>query len=245
MEKIVVIGDVHGLRTWEQVVEKHPNCKYVFLGDYNDPYGHAISDEEVLDNFRRIIDFKLAHMEDVVLLLGNHDMHYKDTEIAAIGSRYNVEIAFDLMMLYDDYSHCFQNAHQEGKLLFTHAGVSEEWFVDAFQAATKKEAAWQLNHCVDKQEEALHRCGVQRGGPFPYGGIFWADKTEFEHPLQGYVQIAGHNRVDSIEIKRDSDYPESSIMFCDCLQYGKYLVIDFTKPEGEKLIHCSLKEEDL
>ena len=244
MEKIVVIGDVHGLRTWEQVVEKHPNCKYVFLGDYNDPYGHAISDEEVLDNFRRIIDFKLAHMEDVVLLLGNHDMHYKDTEIAAIGSRYNVEIAFDLMMLYDDYSHCFQNAYQEGNILFTHAGVSEEWFADAFQTTTKEEAAWQLNHSIDGQEEALHRCGVRRGGPYPYGGIFWADKGEFAHPLEGYVQIAGHNKVNSIETKPNPDNTDSFIMFCDCLQQGKYLVIDLTQPEGEKFIYCSLTKGD-
>ena len=64
MEKIVVIGDVHGLRTWEQVVERHPDCKYVFLGDYNDPYGYAITDDEVLDNFRRLIDFKLAVLEE-------------------------------------------------------------------------------------------------------------------------------------------------------------------------------------
>ena len=168
-------------------------------------------------------------MEDVVLLLGNHDMHYKDTEIAAIGSRYNVEIAFDLMMLYDDYSHCFQNAHQEGKLLFTHAGVSEEWFADAFQAATKEEAAWQLNHCVDGQEEALHRCGVRRGGPFPSGGIFWADKGEFAHPLEGYVQIVGHNRVDQIEEFVGEN--GSKILFCDSMYKGNYLTIDLTKIE--------------
>ena len=38
-----MIGDVHGLRTWEQVVKKHSNCKYVFLGDYNDPYAVLIA----------------------------------------------------------------------------------------------------------------------------------------------------------------------------------------------------------
>lgn len=29
MNKIVVIGDVHGLSTWERIVTKHPGCKYV------------------------------------------------------------------------------------------------------------------------------------------------------------------------------------------------------------------------
>lgn len=226
MEEIIVLGDVHGLRIWERIVARHPGSKFVFLGDYNDPYACAISNEEVLDNFKRLIDFKLLHDEDVILLLGNHDMHYKDTGIAALGSRYNVEIAFDLMMLYDDYSHCFQNAYQCGNLLFTHAGVSEEWFADAFQAATKEEAAWQLNHCADGQEEALHHCGVRRGGPFSYGGIFWADKGEFAHPLEGYVQIVGHNRVDTIEEWTGEN--GAKVFFCDSLYGGNYLKINLS-----------------
>lgn len=230
MEEIIVLGDVHGLRTWEQVVKKHPGSKFVFLGDYNDPYGSTISNEEVLDNFKRLIDFKLAHDEDVILLLGNHDMHYKDTEFAVWGTRYNVEMAFDLMMMYDEYSHCFQNAYQCENLLFTHAGVSEEWFADAFLAATRKEAAWLLNHCAGEQEEALHRCGARRGGPFPYGGIFWADKGEFAHPLEGYVQIVGHNRVDTIEEWTGEN--GAKIFFCDSLYGGNYLRICF--PQGKE-----------
>ena len=190
----------------------------------------TISNEEVLDNFKRLIDFKLAYDEDVILLLGNHDMHYKDTEFAVLGTRYNVEIAFDLMMMYDEYSHCFQNAYQCENLLFTHAGVSEEWFADAFQAATRKEAAWQLNHCTGEQDEVLHRCGARRGGPFPYGGIFWADKGEFAHPLEGYVQIVGHNRVDAIEEWTGEN--GAKIFFCDSLYDGNYLRICF--PQGKE-----------
>lgn len=226
MEEIIVIGDVHGLRTWEQIVARHPGSKFVFLGDYNDPYGDAISNEEVLDNFKRLIDFKLAHEEEVVLLLGNHDMHYKDIEIAVLGTRFNVDIALDLMKLYDDYNDCFQNAYQYRNLLFTHAGVSEEWFSDTFQATTKDEIAWQLNHCVDGQVEALHYCGVRRGGPFPYGGIFWADKGEFAHPLEGYVQIVGHNRVDAIEEWIGEN--GAKVFFCDSLYEGSYLRINLS-----------------
>lgn len=229
MEEMVVIGDVHGLTLWEQVVEKHPDSKFVFLGDYNDPYGHEISDKEVLDNFHRLIDFKLAHMEDVVLLLGNHDMHYVDVELASLCSRFNINLSFDLMMLYDEYCHCFQNAYQYGKLLFTHAGVSEEWFADAFLAVAKEEVAWQLNNCSGLQEKTLHRCGASRGGPFPYGGIFWADKEELVHPLEGYVQIVGHNRVDNVEEYIGEN--GAKILFCDSLHKGNYLIIDLSKKE--------------
>ena len=224
MEKIVVIGDIHGLTTWEQVVEKHPDCKYVFLGDYNDPYGHEITDEEVMDNFRRLINFKLDHMENVVLLLGNHDMHYVDVELAPLCTRYNINLSFDLMMLFDEYRHCFQYAHQEGNLLFTHAGVSEEWFSEAFQSNNRDEIALQLNNCKGNQEEALHHCGVGRGGEHVYGGIYWADKKEFTHPLEGYIQVVGHNRVQQIEEWIGEN--EARIFFCDSLHNGNYLVVE-------------------
>lgn len=229
MKKMVVIGDVHGLTSWEQVVEKHPGSKFVFLGDYNDPYGHTISDEEVLDNFRRLIDFKLAHMEDVTLLLGNHDMHYVDIETALLCTRFNINLSFDLMMLFDEYGYCFQNAYEEGKLLFTHAGVSEEWFANSFQATTKNEIAMQLNNCSGRQKETLHHCGVHRGGKFSSGGIFWADKNELEHPLEGYIQIVGHNRVDNIEEYVGKN--GAKILFCDSLHKGNYLTIDLSKKE--------------
>ena len=224
MEKIVVIGDVHGLRTWEQVVERHPDCKYVFLGDYNDPYGHTITDDEVLDNFRRLIDFKLAHMEDVVLLLGNHDMHYVDVELAPLCTRYNMNLSFDLMMLFDEYRHCFQYAYQLGNLLFTHAGVSEGWFTEVFRTNNREDIAVQLNNCTGLQEEALHHCGVRRGGRHAYGGICWADKTELVRPLEGYVQLVGHNRVQNIEEWNGEN--GTKVLFCDSLHNGNYLVVE-------------------
>ncbi|MCD8262709.1 MAG: hypothetical protein LUD15_15580 [Bacteroides sp.] len=38
MTPTIAIGDIHGLTTWKGIVEKHPDCKIVFLGDYLDPY---------------------------------------------------------------------------------------------------------------------------------------------------------------------------------------------------------------
>ena len=34
----IVIGDIHGSTYWQKVVVENPNCKYIFLGDYIDPY---------------------------------------------------------------------------------------------------------------------------------------------------------------------------------------------------------------
>ena len=35
---IVVIGDVHGLTCWKDIVKVHKDSMFVFLGDYCDPY---------------------------------------------------------------------------------------------------------------------------------------------------------------------------------------------------------------
>ena len=75
-ERIIVIGDIHGEGAWRDIVEKHPGCKYIFLGDYCDPYNYDLSDEEVIANLCSIIEFKKQKMDDVVLLLGNHDIQY-------------------------------------------------------------------------------------------------------------------------------------------------------------------------
>ena len=58
MEKATIaIGDVHGLDLWRDVVEAHPECRLVFLGDYLDPYGY-VPREKLLENLRSIIDLK-------------------------------------------------------------------------------------------------------------------------------------------------------------------------------------------
>lgn len=64
---------------------------------------------------------------DVVLLLGNHDLHYFCDE-ACVGTRFDMEIAADASKLFLGNIHLFQYAFQDGECLFTHAGVSQLWF---------------------------------------------------------------------------------------------------------------------
>ena len=74
MEKpTIAIGDVHGQDLWRDVVDAHPECRVVFLGDYLDPFFY-MSKVRLLGNLREIIDFKRSRPEDTVLLLGNHDL---------------------------------------------------------------------------------------------------------------------------------------------------------------------------
>lgn len=220
---IVAIGDIHGLDDWRAIVQQHPDCLMVFLGDYLDPYS-AITRRALLENLRAIIELKRSRPDDVVLLLGNHDMHYF-SPYARMGSRFDFEIRNEASSLFLDNIHLFQYAYQEENKIFTHAGISQWWWQNDFHGDNTRPIAEQLNHPTEKQMSALCRVGYARGGRFGrHGGIFWADSSELRNPLHGYTQIVGHNPVPRITVCESEE--GTKIVFCDSLPYGNYLFID-------------------
>jgi hypothetical protein len=44
-----IIGDVHGSAYWKEIIKEHPNCRYIFWGDYFDPY-EEIDDKALIKN---------------------------------------------------------------------------------------------------------------------------------------------------------------------------------------------------
>ena len=92
---ILIIPDVHGRTFWKDAVNRESWGTIIFLGDYLDPYPReGIDDNQVLGNFLEILDFGRTH-DNVVMLLGNHDMHYYSKIFAerALSSRYNYRLA--------------------------------------------------------------------------------------------------------------------------------------------------------
>ena len=223
MEKpTIAIGDVHGLDLWRDVVEAHPECRVVFLGDYLGPYGY-VHKGKLLDNLRAVMQLKWDRPEDVVLLLGNHDLHYF-CEDACVGTRFDMEIAEAASWMFLNNIDLFQYAFQDGEYLFTHAGVSQLWFDYDFCGDAERSVAEQLNNPAADQVLALLRVGYARGGRRgDTSGIFWADKSELEEPLHGFTQIVGHNRV--AEVTEHIGPGGGKIVFCDCLRNGLYLYI--------------------
>lgn len=223
MESIVAIGDIHGMESWRDIVEKHYDSKIVFMGDYLDPYGYVTRENQLM-NLCSIISLKMNRLEDVVLLLGNHDLHYF-CEDAAIGSRYDFQIKEEASNLFLDNLDLFQYAWQIDDVVFTHAGISDEWFRYDFRGDTSKSIADQLNNAFADQQGALFRVGMARGGERGrVGGIFWADSSELDNPLHGFTQVVGHNRV--TDVTECFGVQGSRIIFCDCLRYGKYLHLE-------------------
>jgi hypothetical protein len=215
----IIIGDVHGLTYWKVAIQDNPHCRYVFLGDYLDPY-EEVDEKALLLNLQEIIQLKKDHPDDVVLLLGNHDVHYFVEESLPC-TRFNLALAPTVSEIFRTNYHLFQFAYQEDNCLFTHAGVAHRWFVEDFKGDLTKNIADQLNNPSPGQIESLFQCGFYRGGKVnSIGGIFWADIRELQEPLQGYTQFVGHNRVPDI---LDHSHKGGRIVFCDCLFNHHYL----------------------
>lgn len=216
---IITIPDLHGKNNW-----KHFNIedydKVVFLGDYVDSK-EEVSDKKEIENLEEIIEFKLKHPDKVVLLLGNHDIHYLYYPLYRASS-FNERIQNVLTALFKSHKDLFAYAFQMGNHLWTHAGVSNAWFrshISVFEKLTKKDTRSEIASILNEMElhylDALASSSPTRGGSAPYGGILWADKSE---TVKDYLplmhQYVGHSRVPAIERIGDE---MSSIYYLDCL----------------------------
>jgi hypothetical protein len=207
MKEITIIPDVHGRSFWRPaVLDVSLGSKIVFLGDYLDPYPwEGITPEESTRMLREIIDLKRERQDDVVLLLGNHDMGYLDPDInfcrrdhfGALRNRRILEDNLDL----------FQITHVEkvagSSVLFTHAGVALSWLdrhrdvlgdgpfdPEALNAMLHDPARRGVLYTI------LAEAAFMRGGDSPSGSPIWADMDEYlagERLLPGYVHLFGHS----------------------------------------------------
>ena len=132
MSKVVIIPDVHGDDFWKKAVKDHESDTIVFLGDYLDSYSDMDRGAE-WNNFLEIVEFKKQHMDNVHLLLGNHDCGYlfglscsrrdPDPEHCERNRKF-FEDNLDLF----DLTYYIQGAGN-GKytLVFSHAGLLPGW----------------------------------------------------------------------------------------------------------------------
>lgn len=205
MEKnVLIIPDVHGRTFWKKAVESGDYAKMVFLGDYVDAYeDEGISRKEELENFIQILQLKVAHPNDVVLLLGNHDLHYYSAQFCelACGTRYSEEYADVYAQLYAEHAKDFCMAFEwemgERKYLFSHAGVTDDWLKLNEKVIGVADAA-HLNRLIGKKRgvEALAQVGWSRGGDKLAGSMVWADVDDMKGsvPQLGVYQIFGHSQ---------------------------------------------------
>ncbi|TSJ40961.1 metallophosphoesterase [Mucilaginibacter corticis] len=214
----IVIGDIHGRDNWQRINIK--SCdKIIFIGDYVD--SPTLSDYAILENFKKIINLKKRHMDKVILLLGNHDAHYLHYPHHQC-SGFRKSMQRDLTAILRRNADLFQIAYQKDNYLFTHAGVTNNWYNEIQRLPKIKEfgetaanIAGQLNQIEHSAFRThLYDAGISRGG-YGCGGPLWADlKESFSDCLHGCHQIVGHTKVEEI---RTISYTDRSITYTDVL----------------------------
>ena len=216
--KTLIIPDIHGKTFWKEATEQFLTNNegiVVFLGDYFDPYkGEGISQEDAINNFDEIINFNKKHGNNVVLLIGNHDLHYifSDFEHCSRfdffrGPRIRKRFADNLDKMQLAYS-----IKDNGKnIILSHAGIQKNWINECFG---KKSFSINDDNVVDYLNESfieriknpeslfaqiLDIMSPVRGGFFhEHGSVVWADCTEYlrrDTEIYGDYQIFGHTRV--------------------------------------------------
>lgn len=230
MKKILTIGDIHGRDIWKKLTLDTFD-KIIFTGDYVDSFD--ISDEEMINNLLDIIEFKKSDKENIILLIGNHELNYFPKygykQYGASGFR--VQISSTLKDIFSKNIDLFQYAHQISEndvdYLWTHGGVTNRWYKDVFTPVLDNKnfvttdslnIADQLNMVFSDKDECMTQVGWERGGYHKHGSPLWVDKAEFLSrgiPLRDCYQIVGHNPVKDIEIHYTDN--STKIVFTDCL----------------------------
>ena len=129
----LIVPDIHGNIEIVNAVKESRIQEYdkiIFLGDYWDSW--TISWERQLECFNEIIKLKKKYSDKIVLLLGNHDIHYMIDTIQYSGYERGLNSdsykAGVVKLLMEDNIKLFQSAFLYDNCLYTHAGLSDTFF---------------------------------------------------------------------------------------------------------------------
>lgn len=237
--RYIIIPDVHGRKFWREAVEKYKDDDviFIFLGDYIDPYTYeGINNTDAYKEFLDILKFKEDYSEKVVLLLGNHDVHYINMNCGGSRLDYlNFQRNHTIYMTHlSEFNMTYEVELNGKKFLFSHAGVNTQW-LEYFNKRVLgidtdfSSLHFEFNSLLSDAKEKLGEPKIQkfintlgivswyRGGSHNYGSMVWADIDEYCSPdnrLPGYVQVVGHSQ------QRANPYNiEDEVICLDCRRY--------------------------
>jgi len=250
--RVISVGDVHGFDTWKQALNYwRPEEEetlidqfdyIIFIGDYVDDFDHT--DEQIYKNLLEIIELKEKYPHKVILLWGNHEMHYLFGPTQHKCSGYRTSMYLRLNTLLNEKRDLFQLAFQIKNYLWTHAGVHRGWYADNIERQTYvirkgQECEWleidksgtiadTLNFCFEAQHQPIYDCSFYRSGRAKVGGPLWADFIEtYRKPILNYHQIIGHTRRSQIDTY--TNYKgDTSTTYVDCMsiEYNNYHILE-------------------
>jgi hypothetical protein len=225
----VIIGDLHGNNSWKRLVEKHPESNFIFIGDYFD--SRSIPVKIQICNFIEILEFKNSHDHEVILLWGNHDVHYlsqMDNRCASGFQKGNAYIQLNILLQAN--MHLLKMAHRIDDIIFTHAGVSNTWLknrgwdnepIEEFvnDVWRYKPLSFEFDSSfknVDSGDE-VHQSPIW----IRPNSLQWDNEDTL---TDKYIQVVGHTTRHEIDMDN-----------------GRYYFIDTLGPSGEYLIYNDKK----
>jgi len=267
--KILSIGDIHGRDSWKFLTHGSPYeynswraatdhgaphesdfwkdlpfmsyDKIIFVGDYVDSFD--IENVVMKNNLLEIIHFKKALGDKVVLLLGNHDVHYIVPNQECSGFR--SEMRYDFGQIFNENLQLFTLAYEfckdDSKWLWTHAGVTSGWLKDfrndlyspkfrfhEIVSERKKEReltlSEEINLAWELEMKNIYYVDHYSGGMNSWAGPLWVRPTMLNYwPLEGWNQIVGHTASAYVYIvnsdKEGKEFVNFSHYFIDCLDH--------------------------
>lgn len=202
-KKILIIPDTH-LRDYllNPIIDKINEVdKIIFLGDYLDPYPKEGISNDPIQFLKKIIDLKKNNMNKVVLLLGNHDVHYIDflgNDIIPC-CRFDETNFKEIKSLFTENKNLFQLIYKLDNIIFSHSGIMKEW-VDNYCNCS-------LEELLDDERKAYNNLWVIswiRGGYEDYGSCIWNDVRDFHNSyFPNYYQCFGHTLLYRPLIRED------------------------------------------
>jgi hypothetical protein len=241
-KKIMTIGDIHGRSTWKDILfggetefflwrksvednwlgsngkqDFEEYDKIIFVGDYCDSFDKT--NEEILTNLKDIILFAKTYPDKVVLLLGNHDVHYIVHNECCSG--YRGEMRADLNELFKENEDLFKMAYLDEynngsfmiKTLWTHAGVTKGWYSELLKDVNSPSYRlndffigsenWSIDKLINVSWKMrvvnIFNVDAHSGGNDLWAGPIWVRPTILrEFNLEGYNQVVGHTPQGSI-----------------------------------------------
>lgn len=224
--KTVFIGDIHGRDSWKLIVKKEQPDHVIFVGDYFDSFDIPATVQ--MHNFMEIIEYKQSTPNVyVIMLIGNHDLHYFTGDNGTSGFQHNMY--WQIHELVEANKHHLQMAYQYKDYLCTHAGVSPQWL---------KRCGWDgqesivrfINDIWKHQPRKFQFTGLDPYGDDESQTPVWIRPRSLQRACQDhrikeeYIQIVGHTGVDWIDIKGKAT--GGRYYYIDALDARQYLVHD-------------------
>jgi predicted MPP superfamily phosphohydrolase len=244
--KICSIGDVHGRDSWKFITHGSPYefeqwaimvnegadpsheffkddypyfefDKIVFIGDYVDSF--TLTNVVIKKNLEDIILFKKSLGDKVVLIWGNHDVHYYIPGQTCSG--YRPEAKYDLEDIYRTNKDLFQLAFQIKDHLWTHAGLTKPILKALKKYEYTKELKTEaeiLNECFLREAPEIFHVDRESGGWNLYAGPLWVRPARLLEDSVNLHQIVGHTPQSGLyNIKTKRGF---NIWVIDYLEYG-------------------------